>query len=70
MNDERMAQMERRMESMECRVRHYRLALLAVVLALVCMALVGATGDKNAVFDTVAERQVAVVNTAGPWWLL
>ena len=34
---------------MERRVRYYRLALMAVVLVVVGVALVGATGDKDTI---------------------
>ena len=63
--EERVAHMEQNMAVMQRGLRRYRLALLAVVLALVGMALVGATGDKNAVFDTVTAQQFSVVNKTG-----
>ena len=53
------------MADQQRQLRRYRLALVAVVLALVGVALVGATGDKDAVFDTVTAREIRVENEKG-----
>jgi hypothetical protein len=62
---EQFAQMEHRIQSLERRATRYRLALVAVLLALVGVVLVGATGDKDAEFDTVTAKTVMVENGAG-----
>jgi len=56
--------LEERVSHMERRLRHYRMALVAMVLALVGVALVGATGDKDAVFYTVTAHEVVIKNRA------
>jgi hypothetical protein len=63
--EERVLHMERDMVAMQRGLRRTRLVLVAVVLALVGLALVGATGDKDAVFDTVTARQIAVMDDRG-----
>jgi hypothetical protein len=65
MNDERIAALERRMTGQERQLRRYRLGLLSMVLALAGVVLVGATGSKDGVFDTVTAKSVKIENDKG-----
>ena len=60
-----VAAQDRRLIGLGCRVKRYRQALLAVVLVLVGVALVGATGDKDAEFRTIKAQRVFIVNATG-----
>ena len=64
MDESRVAELEHRMNSLERSRSHYRLALVAVVLALVGVACTS-MGNKNVTFDTVTVRTLRVESDAG-----
>ena len=63
--ENRLMQLERHAAAQDDRLRRYRMALLAMVLTLVGLTLVAATGNKDVEFGTVTAHSILIKNVTG-----